>query len=277
MAATFKMDASLASAEDVCPICKSTAQTSPNLRFKVSSKCYHRICEGCVDRKFSAGKAKCPIADCHAMLWKRDWRTQTYEDLQVEREVDIRRRVWKILDLASLGLSEDPVQGWEAVFENLRAYNDYLETREELAMNLIFNTDAAATSKKLRDYEIANGLRKEKDEPKQLAKPAPKNGDYPDASRLIKGLKTRYIPAPRSPYRPFTDIPEHRDYYDSVTDYDLPFDRSKYDRIIETSGYSIEEFMDEALLSAFSGLGVFVDIEKGNQIDMALSLAAGAA
>lgn len=261
--ATFKMDASLASATDVCPICKSTAQTSPNLRFKVSSKCYHRICEGCVDRKFSAGKAQCPVSGCHQMLWKRDWRTQTYEDIQVEREVDIRRKIWKILDLSNLGLVEDPQRGWELAFDDLKSYNDYLELKEELAMNLIYNTDMATTNKKLREYENANGLRKEKDENKpQIVKPPPKTGDYPDASKLIKGLKARYIPKALSPYKPFGDLAMDREYYNITDRYETPVDRNKRLKDLEASGYSFEAYVDESLLKAFSGLGVFIETEK---------------
>lgn len=276
--ALFKMDASLASKSDICPVCKSTAQTSPNLRFKVSAKCYHRICEGCVDRKFSAGKAQCPISACTHMLWKRDWRLQTFEDLQVEREVDIRRKVWKTLDLASIGLVEDPKNGWETAFEDLRSYNDYLELKEELAMNLIYNTDVQATNKKLSDYEIANGLRKEKDDPKaqSQAKTTTKPGDYPDASGMIKGLRTKYVPPPRSPYNAFHDTPKDRDYYDLSFGYERTLDKHVRNKDYEASGYSYEAFMDESLLAAFSGLGVFIGTEMGKDTDMAMPLANGA-
>lgn len=258
----YKMDASLASATDVCPVCKSTAQTSPNLRFKVSSRCYHRICEGCVDRKFSAGKAQCPISGCQYNLWKRDWRLQTYEDLQVERDVDIRRRIWGALDLVNLGLEEDPVLGWEAAFEDLRSYNDYLEMKEEFAMNIMTNIDRTATEKKLRDYEIANGLRKEKDDSKTTSKPPPaKSGDYPDVSGLIKGLRIKYVPPPRSPYNAFQDVQQFRECYDPQ---EYLHDRTTVMQQEDRSyaGYSLESYVDENLLSAFSGLGVMVENEK---------------
>lgn len=81
---------------DMCPVCRSNTISNPGLKFKVSSKCYHRICEGCVDRHFSSGKAKCPVSRCDKHLWKREWRTQRVEDLQVERELDIRQRVIKM-------------------------------------------------------------------------------------------------------------------------------------------------------------------------------------
>lgn len=257
----IRMDASKASSADVCPICKSTLQTSPNLRFKVSNKCYHRICEGCVDRKFSSGQAQCPVSGCDKMTWKRDWRTQTYEDVQVMREVDIRKKVFGSLDLARLGLVEGP-HGWEDVFEDLRAYNDYLETKEELAMNLIYNTDVAATNKKIREFLSANGLGKDKEQDgKGQAKPPPKNGDYPDASGLIKGLKKRFIPKPRSPYNPFVGVEQHRGYY-NASDYE--YNRPGKIDSHGPGGYSFAAYMDESLLRAFSGLGVFIEEEKAS-------------
>lgn len=209
------------------------------------------------------------------MLWKRDWRTQTYEDIQVEREVDIRRRIWKIFDLSNLGLAEDPQKGWETVFEDLRSYNDYLELKEELAMNLIYNTDVVATNKKLREYENANGLRKEKDESKpQPMKPPPRTGDYPDASKLIRGLKTRYIPKALSPYKAFGGLATERQYYKLADRYETPVDRNKRLKDLEASGYSFEAYVDESLLKAFSGLGVFIENEKGGVSDIAMPLTA---
>lgn len=228
-----------------------------------------------MDRKFSAGKAQCPVSGCHQMLWKRDWRTQTYEDIQVEREVDIRRRIWKIFDLSNLGLAEDPQKGWENAFEDLRSYNDYLELKEEMAMNLIYNTDVAATNKKLREFETANGLRKEKDESKpQPAKPPAKTGDYPDASKLIRGLRTIYIPKALSPYKAFGELSSDREYYNLADSYETPIDRNKRLKDLEASGYSFEAFVDESLLKAFSGLGVFIENEKGGGSDMAMPLMA---
>lgn len=270
----FRMDASLASASDVCPVCKSTAQTSPNLRFKVSSKCYHRICEGCVDRKFSAGKAQCPISGCHHLLWKRDWRLQTFEDIQVEREVDIRRRVWRTFDLTNLGLVE-PDAGWETVFEDLRSYNDYLELKEELAMNLIHNTDINATNKKLRDYETANGLRKEKEEGKPQAKAVVRQpGENPDLSGLIKGLKVKRAMSPKLPaYDVWEGVSKGRDYFSHTEKYESSWDRYTSKKATMAGGWDLKAYTEESLLRAFSGLGVFIGNEKSGQSDMRLPLA----
>jgi len=103
------------SSADICPVCKSSRYLNPDMQFKINPECYHMMCESCVDRIFSHGPAPCPIAGCaryvthmHELylrptltlpicekrtLRKAKFRKQTFEDLKVEREVDIRRRV----------------------------------------------------------------------------------------------------------------------------------------------------------------------------------------
>jgi hypothetical protein len=78
---------------DVCPVCKQTRYLKKDLRFLVNPECYHKMCESCVDRIFSQGPAPCPVAGCAKTLRKQRFRSPTFADLRVEREVDIRRRV----------------------------------------------------------------------------------------------------------------------------------------------------------------------------------------
>lgn len=78
---------------EVCPVCKSSRYLNPDMRFLINPECYHKMCESCVDRIFSSGPAPCPVAGCHKTLRKNRFRKQTFEDIGVEREVDIRRRV----------------------------------------------------------------------------------------------------------------------------------------------------------------------------------------
>ena len=66
------------------------------MRFLINPECYHKMCESCVDRIFSSGPANCPVAGCHKTLRKNRFRKQTFEDINVEREVDIRRRVMQM-------------------------------------------------------------------------------------------------------------------------------------------------------------------------------------
>jgi CDK-activating kinase assembly factor MAT1 len=63
------------------------------MRFLINPECYHKMCESCVDRIFSSGPSSCPVAGCRKTLRKNRFRAQTFEDIGVEREVDIRRRV----------------------------------------------------------------------------------------------------------------------------------------------------------------------------------------
>ena len=78
---------------EICPVCKSSRYLNQNMRFLVNPECYHKMCESCVDRIFSSGPAPCPVAGCARTLRKQRFRKQTFEDIKVEREVDIRRRV----------------------------------------------------------------------------------------------------------------------------------------------------------------------------------------
>ena len=78
---------------EICPVCKSSRYLNPKMRFLVNPECYHKMCESCVDRIFSQGPAPCPVAGCARTLRKAKFRKQTFDDIKVEREVDIRRRI----------------------------------------------------------------------------------------------------------------------------------------------------------------------------------------
>jgi CDK-activating kinase assembly factor MAT1 len=102
------------------------------------------MCESCVDRIFSHGPAQCPIPGCRRTLRKPRFREQTFEDIRVEREVDIRRRVAAVFNKR------------EQDFEDLRSYNDYLNEVEDITFNLVNQVDVEATEKKFAAYERAN-------------------------------------------------------------------------------------------------------------------------
>lgn len=144
-------DTDLASTE-ICPVCKSTKYMNPNLKFLVNPACYHKMCESCVDRLFSHGPAPCPIKGCDQTLRKNRFRKQTFEDIQVEREVDIRKNVAKVFNRR------------EEEFESLRDYNDYLNEVEDITFNLIHNIDIDETQRRFNEYE-----QKFKDEIKENA------------------------------------------------------------------------------------------------------------
>ncbi|KAL8948889.1 MAG: hypothetical protein Q9222_004961 [Ikaeria aurantiellina] len=130
--------------DDICPVCKSSRYLNPNMRFLVNPECYHKMCESCVDRIFSTGPAPCPVAGCARTLRKQRFRKQTFEDLKIEREVDVRRRVAQVFNKQ------------ETDFETLRAYNNYLEDMEVTTFNLLEGIDVAATERRLAAYAAQN-------------------------------------------------------------------------------------------------------------------------
>lgn len=76
------------------------------------------------------------------MCRKSQFGSQTFADLAVEREVDIRKRVTRIFGTKS---QED--------FASLREYNDFLEQAELLTSNLIYKADLEETNAKLAKLE----------------------------------------------------------------------------------------------------------------------------
>lgn len=131
-------------ATEICPVCKSTKYMNPNLKFLVNPTCYHKMCESCVDRIFSHGPAPCPIKGCSETLRKNRFRKQTFEDIKVEREVDIRKTVAKVFNRR------------EDEFESLRDYNDYLNEVEDITFNLINRIDLEETERRLHEHEQAH-------------------------------------------------------------------------------------------------------------------------
>ena len=75
---------------------------------------------------------------------KARFRKQTFESLQVEREVDIRRRVAAVFNKR------------QDEFQDLLSYNNYLEDVESLTFNLINKVDVEMTEAKLKAYAAQN-------------------------------------------------------------------------------------------------------------------------
>lgn len=140
---------------EVCPVCKSSRYLNSSLRFLVNPECYHKMCESCVDRIFSHGPAQCPIPGCRRTLRKHRFREQTFEDIQVEREVDIRKKVQAVFNKR------------EDEFESLRDYNDYLNDVEDITFNLVNQIDLDDTNRRFEAYQRTN--EKEIEENAQLA------------------------------------------------------------------------------------------------------------
>lgn len=130
--------------DDVCPVCKSARYLNPSMKFKINPVCWHKMCESCIDRIFSHGPAQCPIAGCGATLRKHRFRKQTFADIAMEREVSIRKQIAEKVNLR------------EEDFEDLRSWNDYLNTVEDWTFNLINNIDVEQTQKDLEAFQIGH-------------------------------------------------------------------------------------------------------------------------
>ncbi|OXG30672.1 CDK-activating kinase assembly factor MAT1 [Cryptococcus neoformans Bt15] len=127
--------------QDVCPICHTDRQFNKNLRLLVSP-CYHKMCESCIDRLFTLGPEPCP--QCGRILRKVNFAHQTFEDLKVEKEVSVRRRMADIFNKRR----DD--------FESDRQYDDYLELVEDLTFNLLNDISIPETEARITEWQRQN-------------------------------------------------------------------------------------------------------------------------
>lgn len=104
--------------------------------------CGHNLCESCVELLFVKGSGSCP--ECAIPLRRGNFRLQLFEDAQIDKEVDIRRRILK-----DFNKQEDD-------FETLREFNDYLEMVEDIIFNLTNNIDILETNKTILSYKEVN-------------------------------------------------------------------------------------------------------------------------
>ncbi|KAJ3195420.1 TFIIH/NER complex subunit [Irineochytrium annulatum] len=128
--------------DEACPVCLQNRFFDPSLKLLVSP-CYHKMCETCINRLFLAGPAPCPI--CKQTLRKSNFSKQTFEDLYVEKEVQVRRKVSNTFNKRIEDFNGD-----------LRKYNDYLEEVEEILFNLINNVDVQATDERIARFRQEN-------------------------------------------------------------------------------------------------------------------------
>lgn len=131
--------------KDMCPICKTDRYLSPDMKFLINPECYHKICESCVDRIFSLGPAQCPYEGCDKILRRNKFKTQIFDDVGVEKEVDIRKRVFNVFNKTIDDFDND-----------LESYNKYLEEVEDIIYNLDHGIDMEKTEDRLRTYEELN-------------------------------------------------------------------------------------------------------------------------
>ncbi|CCE86025.1 Piso0_005669 [Millerozyma farinosa CBS 7064] len=162
--------------KDMCPICKTDKYLSPNMNFLINPECYHKICESCVDRIFSLGPAPCPYPGCGKILRQNKFKKQVFEDLVIEKEIDIRKRVSAIYNKTQ----ED--------FENLQDYNKYLENIEDIVFNLNNGISVEETQADLNKYEQEHKLEILEKNMRESQKNADL-GKYREAMALLKQEK----------------------------------------------------------------------------------------
>ena len=143
----------------------------------------------------------------------------------------------------------------ESDFLTKRYYDDFLEHREEMIMNIVLDTDRLRTQRKLEAYTQANAPDK---------RGVKTEGDA-DPSGLIRGLRTILPPPILEPYDPFQGMPTTRSYYDLQDNYVSRWDESTKKPTFAAGGYDMQAFHDESLLRAFAGLGVFLEEEMAKR------------
>ncbi|KAK8182232.1 CDK-activating kinase assembly factor MAT1-domain-containing protein [Phyllosticta citribraziliensis] len=261
---------------DICPVCKSSRYLNPNMRFLINPECYHQMCESCVDRIYSHGPAPCRVAGCSKTLRKNRFRKKTFEDVEIEREVDIRRRVAAVFNRR------------EDEFESVQDYNNYLNDVEDVTYDLIYRINVEAAEAKLRQYAESNAgsikenaslaeeeasaweaAQAEEKEQTRLRREAAVREDEAlarerlEGRRDIKGLKKRLPKEPEKPFDPFDGDTDARQFTVLKDRYDWDFldNFAKAVPAAVAGGYDFREYYSRALCDAFAGFTVFVQDE----------------
>lgn len=140
----------------------------------------------------------------------------------------------------------------EGDFLTKRGYDDFLEMREEMIMNIVLDTDRVKTQRRLEAYAQANG------------KGVKIEGEA-DPSGLVHGLRPVILPPVVQAYDPFQGMPRTTSYYTLQPRYISRWDEAAKKADFAAGGYDMQAFHDESLLEAFAGLGVFLDVEMGRR------------
>ncbi|KAJ2697195.1 TFIIH/NER complex subunit [Coemansia sp. IMI 209128] len=139
--------------DDTCPQCKSERYLNRPMKLLVGP-CYHKMCEQCVSQRFDAGPAPCPV--CERILRKAEFYQQIFEDLTVENEVRIRRRMAMTFNRRQ----ED--------FKQLKDYNNYLEMVEDITLKLLYDDDTDEAEYMIERYRRENSSIIERNQSKLL-------------------------------------------------------------------------------------------------------------
>lgn len=109
------------------------------------------------------GSGTCP--ECNVLLRRVNFRYQMFEDPQVEKEIDIRRRILRDYNKKVRALSRNLFSRWnlsvrfslqEEDFATPEEYDDYLEEIENIIYNLCHDIDVTNTNKRIDQYKREN-------------------------------------------------------------------------------------------------------------------------
>eukprot|EP00123_Amoebidium_parasiticum_P013184 comp21815_c0_seq1/m.31079 comp21815_c0_seq1/g.31079 ORF comp21815_c0_seq1/g.31079 comp21815_c0_seq1/m.31079 type:complete len:323 (-) comp21815_c0_seq1:512-1480(-) len=121
---------------DTCPKCARDRGVHHNMVFMVSP-CGHKVCDDCRQRMYGYNQsAQCH--QCRMVVNKNAWTEQRFEDIGVQKEVQIRAKYQKEWNKTR----ED--------FKTLDEYNDYLEEFEEIIYCLVNNENVEWAKEKLQ-------------------------------------------------------------------------------------------------------------------------------
>lgn len=126
-----------------CPVCKSNSYLNPNIKIFISP-CFHRICEQCLYKLFAHGYAPCP--ECGTPLRRINFISSTFEDIEVEREIKIR----KLMNRHFFRTEDD--------FPSVVEYNNYLEQYENTVFELLELKNDSLVRERINVLKNTNSL-----------------------------------------------------------------------------------------------------------------------
>eukprot|EP00923_Selenidium_pygospionis_P036297 GHVN01063683.1.p1 GENE.GHVN01063683.1~~GHVN01063683.1.p1 ORF type:complete len:197 (+),score=29.34 GHVN01063683.1:789-1379(+) len=140
---------------NACSLCRSDFYLNPNLKLLVPP-CFHRLCILCIETVFKKkGSEKCPAIGCDEVLNKRMFIVPFFEDMRLEKEVRIRRR------LRAYKRSSE-------FFETQDEYEDYLEGLEERFKEIMDIRDLAGQETAVEAFIAEERARKERNRKKEV-------------------------------------------------------------------------------------------------------------
>lgn len=129
--------------ELTCPVCKADSYLNPNIKI-YTSPCFHRLCESCLYKNFQQGCAPCP--ECGTLLRRINFISSTFEDIEVEREMKMRRLMaWHFNRKRS-------------EFGSVVEYNNYLEEYENVLAGLMECKNETAAKEQIAQIEAVGGI-----------------------------------------------------------------------------------------------------------------------